>query len=202
MQWSGNVSWGAWWPDLLGPIVPATPAPVAGRLSPRQSLRANGPMPLSPLDNFAPLDAHQHMLAWLGENPPQVLRDQFEAMLGQQVAGTTVPWIRIVSEPRFLTVGPCDSIHGRVRRTAAATALAFSLMARGPDGEERDLHGVATMLGADLDAPPAERRYRFFLELNGDLGSLGSDELLTGRLREFVQPPGEDSPITRHDPWH
>ncbi|GEM_PF-7089612 len=122
------------------------------------------------------------MLVWLGPEPERVLRDQIEAMLHQQLHGTKLVWIRIVEAPRTSTLGARRAQESGIDVHAMGVAFAFSLMARSADGVDRDVHGVASMLGTELHRGPSRRKFRFFFEIDGDLGKLGSSEVLGARL--------------------
>jgi hypothetical protein len=143
-------------------------------------------MAQSPLDNFEPFAETRHMLGWLGSQPELTLREQVEAVLRTQVEGSTLSWIRVIGEPKYITAGKSDPEGGQMIAGAVAVAFAFSLMAEAPGQEPWDLHGVASMIGVGLDEEKGQQSYRFFFELDADLDEVSSPQVMGERLRTLA----------------
>ena len=118
-------------------------------------------------DDFSALDASQHWLGWLGEDPAKALRDAVEGMLDAQVAGARVEWMQITETPHYLTGGKRTDDGKRLQVTRAGLAAPFRLAVRDPSGSVEELHGIASWVAAGLDGK--ERRDRTFLDLHRDL---------------------------------
>jgi hypothetical protein len=133
-------------------------------------------------DDFAKLTGGGHWLGWLGDDPAATIRDSVAGILGGQVAGATVPWMKIVDEPRYRTAGrPVPEDPDRVLVTRAGLAASFALGVDSPSGGEI-LWGVYTVVVVGLDAAAHSR---VWLDLWTDLDA--AEERLASRLYE-VEP--------------
>lgn len=121
-------------------------------------------------DDFTRLTGGGHWLGWLGDDPAATVRDSLAGMLTDQVPGSTVPWMKITAEPRYLTGGrPMPEDPDRVVVTRAALAAPFALGVESPSGDEI-LWGVYTVVVAGLDSTA---RSRAWLDLWTDLDTAG-----------------------------
>jgi hypothetical protein len=115
-------------------------------------------------DDFSRLESPDHWLGWLPDTPAAAVRSQIEEILGGQVPGSAVEWLKIVDEPAFLTTAlkaGDDIEHPVINRTSLA--VIFALAVRTPSGHREILTGAFTWVAAGLDAP-GERRDRLWLD--------------------------------------
>lgn len=128
-------------------------------------------------DDVTRLTGGGHWLGWLGDDPAGAVRDSVAGMLTDQVPGSTVPWMKITDEPRYLTGGrPMPEDPDRVVVTRAALAAPFALGVESPSGREI-LWGVYTVVVSGLDATA---RSRAWLDLWTDLDT--AHEQLASRI--------------------
>jgi hypothetical protein len=136
-------------------------------------------------DDFTRLEAPDHWLGWLPDSPTVAVRAALQDAITDQVFGATVPWIKVVADPVFLTGGvrlPHDPQRIVVRR--AALGVPFALAAIPPGGRITVLTGVFTWAAAGLDTPGSRRDRVWF-----DLGMTReqAEDLLDRRIHELDQ---------------
>ncbi|WP_101789074.1 hypothetical protein [Nonomuraea indica] len=131
-------------------------------------------------DDFTPLTDPDHWLGWLGDDPAAAVRASIAEILGEQVPGSVLEWIKVLGTPEFLTGGRRDPDDpDKVVVVRAALALPFALSVCPPGGERSVLQGVFSWAAAGLDRPGGRRDSVWF-----DLGA-GLEEA-TGLLRDRI----------------
>jgi hypothetical protein len=133
-------------------------------------------------DDFSSLESADHWLGWLPDTPGRAVRSQVEEILGGQVSGSVVEWLKIVEEPVFLTAA-LKSRDNPEQAVISRTALAviFALAVRPPTGSREILTGAFTWVAIGL-ANPAGRRDRVWLDFGMDREQAA--ELLKQRIYE------------------
>lgn len=137
-------------------------------------------------DDFTRLENPDHWLGWIPDRPATAVRAALEDGITGQVPGSTVPWIKVVAEPAFLTAGVRtggDSHHILVRR--AGMAIPFALGAVPPGGPVEVLTGVFTWVAAGLDVPD-QRKDRLWFDLG--MTPEQAEQRLRHRIYELDQP--------------
>ncbi|MEV4411692.1 hypothetical protein [Catellatospora sp. NPDC049609] len=135
-----------------------------------------------PQDDFAKLTGGDHWLGWLGDDPARSVRDSVAGIVGEQVPGATVRWMKITDDPRFLTAGrrvPDDP--DRLILSRAALAVAFAAGVDSPSGDFEILWGAFTVAVGGL-ADGGRTRSRVWFDLWTRLDAAG--EQLHDRLGE------------------
>ncbi|MCH9686541.1 MAG: hypothetical protein K0V04_34225 [Deltaproteobacteria bacterium] len=126
----------------------------------------------TPQDDFTPLTSPDHWLGWLGDDPAKAVRDAIESILQQQVATSSLQWIRIHPDPHFLTGGRRDPDDaGKVIVVRAALAVAFTLAVGDGEGQVHELTGCFSWVAGGLDADARVDRTHFDLDM--DLAAAG-----------------------------
>lgn len=116
-----------------------------------------------PRDDFAKLTESNFWLVWLGDDPAGAVRESVAEIVDAQVAGTILEWMKILEEPRFLTIGrhsPDDPEKLIVSR--AGMAAQFAAGVRAPAGRREILWGVYSIAVTGLDRPGAARGQVWF----------------------------------------
>lgn len=112
-----------------------------------------------PRDDLELLTKADHWLGWLGEQPGRAVRDRIEELLGEQVEGAKVEWLKIIAEPKFLTGGkPLADDPGKAQVVRTALAAEFGLSVVQPDGRRDVLTGVFSLAVAGMDEPTAREQ--------------------------------------------
>lgn len=138
----------------------------------------------TPVDDFGPLVDPDAWIGWLGEDPAATVRFALAGMLGDQVEGAEVEWMKVTGEPRHVTGGRRVEETDEVVVTRAAIAVPFGLGVRSPDGSFHVLSGVLTIAMSGLDEP--EARSQLWLDLDADAD--WAEELLARRIYEVDTP--------------
>ncbi|MEU9742675.1 hypothetical protein AB0E12_26190 [Micromonospora chersina] len=132
-------------------------------------------------DDFSRLIATGHFLDWLGDDPAATIRQSVAEIVDQQVPGTTVRWMKITDEPRFLTAGrhaPDDP--GSLIVTRAALAASFAVGVDSPPDRYEILWGVYSIAVAGLGrGEQARSRVWFDLWTTLDAAELQLRERIT-----------------------
>lgn len=135
----------------------------------------------APTDDFTRLVAPGSWLGWLGDDPAATVRFALAGMLGDQVEGAEVAWMKVTAEPRHLTGGRPTDDGAQMTLTRAAIAVPFGLGVRSPDGGFHVLSGVFTIAMSGLDEPDGPRS-QLWLDLDADAD--WAEERLAGRIFE------------------
>ena len=136
------------------------------------------------MDDFSPLSDTEHMFKWLADDPFPAIRADVESRLCRSVAGSNLLSFQATSKPQWLTGARReseDSAHAILVRTGVA--FEFMLSVRSPTGDVFDLKGVYTRCGYHLDESE-KRKYRSWLDIEGDLNAFGEKGELMLRLYE------------------
>lgn len=123
-------------------------------------------------DDFARLTAPDHWLGWLPGEPSAVIRTELLKTLEDQVPGSTLEWVKVTDEPKFLTgfvrnpndtETPNDMVRGTVTRAGLAVAFVLSVVT--PSRQRFFLHGGFSWAATGLDRP-GERQDRTWFDLD------------------------------------
>jgi hypothetical protein len=137
-------------------------------------------------DDFTRLESPDHWLGWLPGTPAAAVRASIESVVAGQVPAATVPWIKVVDTPVFLTGGVRDPSDGdRIVVRRAGLAVPFALGAIAPGRPVDVLTGVFTWVATGLDAPEGHADQVWF-----DLGMTRqqAETRLEGRIFELDRP--------------
>lgn len=105
-----------------------------------------------PQDDFTKLLSTDHFLHWLGDDPATTIRGSVAEIIDEQVPGATVRWMKITSEPRFLTAGRRDPVDpDSLIVTRAALAAAFAIGVDAPSRPHEILWGAYSVAVVGLD---------------------------------------------------
>jgi hypothetical protein len=139
-----------------------------------------------PQDDFTRLTGSDHWLDWLGDDPSATIRAAVAEGLDEQVPGTTLRWMKITDEPRFLTSGrrsPDDP--DKLIVTRAALAAAFAIGVDAPSRDFEILWGVYSIVAVGFDRG-GEIASQSWFDLWTALDH--AEELLRTRIMQ-VRPP-------------
>lgn len=137
-------------------------------------------------DDFTRLESPDHWLGWLPDTPAPAVRASIERVIAEQVPAATVPWIKVIDTPAFLTGGVRDLRDSeRIVVRRAGLAVSFALAAVSPGGRIDVLTGVFTWVATGLDAP-AGRVDRVWFDLG--MRRQQAEDLLERRIFELDRP--------------
>ncbi|SQI33844.1 Uncharacterised protein [Leminorella richardii] len=136
------------------------------------------------MDDFSLLLDTEHMFKWLANEPFPTIRSDIESLLCQSVVGSRLLSFQATSKPQWLTGGRRESEDAKqVILVRSGVAFEFMLSVQSPTGDVFDLQGVYSRCGYYLDEPE-KRKYRCWLDIDGDLTTLGEEGELMSRLYE------------------
>jgi len=132
--------------------------------------------------DFERLLPTEHMMKWLTPEPQTAIRTQIDTILNQQVPGSILLGFRVTSEPDWLTrARPSADDPAKVILVSTGFAFEFELSVRSPEETIFDLKGVFSWVGLHLD-DLSSIQHQTWLDLDGDLSTLGADGELKRRL--------------------
>ncbi|MGW0436389.1 hypothetical protein ACWDV4_28055 [Micromonospora sp. NPDC003197] len=116
-----------------------------------------------PQDDFTELVESNHFLHWLGDDPAKTVRESVADILHQQVPGSTLRWMKITDEPRFLTAGRRDPDDpDKLIVTRAALAASFAIGVDSPPDDYDILWGAYSIAVVGLDRGDQARSRAWF----------------------------------------
>lgn len=124
------------------------------------------------------------MFKWLADEPFSAIRADVESLLCQSVVGSRLLSFQVTSTPQWLTGARRDSEDSEhVILVRTGVAFEFALSVQTPTGDVFDVKGVYTWCGYHLDEPE-KRKYRNWLDIDGDLAAFGKEGELMLRIYE------------------
>jgi hypothetical protein len=139
-------------------------------------------------DDFSPLNASEHWLGWLGDDPARAVRSELEVILRQQVPTARLEWVRLLEKPEYWTGGRKQPDDPNILIvTRAGLAVPFELQVQSAAGVDR-LRGVFSWVASGLDGT---RRDRVYFDLDAEFSV--AREQLVARIYELDAPSDTDA---------
>lgn len=144
--------------------------------------RRNPKYGLPILDDWTRLESPDHWFGWLGDSPSAAVRHELDRAVTDQIPGTVVEWVKILSDPELLTGGPREAESDRVIVRRAALAVEFAMSVMPPNGRREFLVGSFSWVAVGLDTTDG-RHDRTWFDIGMPIARAG--ELLNERIWEI-----------------